>query len=84
MALNRDQIKGLMHLLSITREHELNCNECLDKVAELAECELAGKPIPDAFEAVRHHLTLCAECREEYDALLTVLKRMGEDEGNLK
>jgi len=76
MELNYRQIKDLMFLLSITREHELNCNECLDKVAEFAECSLAGKPMPDALEAVRHHLTLCAECREEYEALLKALNSL--------
>jgi uncharacterized protein with PIN domain len=73
-----------MRLLSITREHELNCDECLDNVAGLAEHELAGKPIPDALEAVQHHLTLCTECGEEYEALLTALKRTEEDESSLK
>jgi hypothetical protein len=80
MALTFDQIKGLMRSLGITRDHELNCNECLDKMAEFAECELASEPIPDSLEAVRHHLSLCAECDEEYEALLTALQRMKEDE----
>ncbi|MGE5246910.1 MAG: hypothetical protein ACM3L8_01080, partial [Verrucomicrobiota bacterium] len=58
-----------------------NCNECLDRVAEFAERELAGRPISDALEAVRHHLTRCGECREEYEALITVLERMQDQEG---
>lgn len=84
VALNENQIKGLMRLLSMTREHELNCDECLDKVAGLAEHELAGKPIPDALEAVQHHLALCIECGEEYEALLTALRHTEEDEMRLK
>ena len=83
MALN-DQIKGLLRLLSITRDHELNCNECLDKMAEFAERELANKPIPDQLEAVHHHLTLCGECAEEYESLLLALQRMKKDESCLK
>lgn len=81
MALSDDQIRALVRALGITREHEIDCGECLDKVAEFAERELAGKPIPDAFEALRHHLTRCGECLEEYEALLEVLKRMREEEG---
>lgn len=84
MVLSHEQIKNLLRLLSITREYELNCDECLDKVAELAERELAGKAVPDALEAVQHHLTLCAECAEEYEAVLTALKCLEEDESSLK
>ncbi|MCX6856085.1 MAG: hypothetical protein NTV80_14390 [Verrucomicrobia bacterium] len=77
MSFTSEQIDGLMSLIGITRESELNCNECLHHVAEFAECELTGKHIPEALEAVRHHLTLCLECKEEYDELMKVLRSMG-------
>ena len=80
MALSDDQVRALVRALSITREQEIDCSECLDMVAEFAERELAGRPIPDAFETLRHHLTRCGECREEYEALLAALKRMQEQE----
>lgn len=76
MALSDDQIRSLVRALTLTREHEINCSECLDNVAEFAERELAGRPVPDALEAVRHHLTRCGECRDEYEALLTALRHM--------
>jgi uncharacterized protein with PIN domain len=78
MALNDDQILTLVRALGITREHEINCNECLDMVGEFAERELAGRQIPEALDVVRHHLALCGECREEYGFLLTALQRMQE------
>lgn len=78
MPLSDDQIRSLVRALGITREHEIDCGECLDLVAEYAERELAGRPIPDALETVRHHLTRCGECREEYEALFTALQRMQE------
>jgi len=80
MVLSDDQIRVLVDALSITREHEIDCGECLDMVAEFAERELSNRPIPDALETVRHHLTRCGECREEYEALFTTLKRMQEQE----
>jgi len=82
MTLSDDQIRSLVHALSITREHEIDCSECLDMVAEFAERELARRPIPDALETVRHHLTRCGECLEEYQALFTALKRMQGHEEN--
>lgn len=78
MELTDDQIRALVRALGITREHEINCSECLDMVAEFAERELSGRPIPDALEVVRHHLTRCGECREEFETLITALKRMQE------
>jgi hypothetical protein len=83
MALN-DQMEGLLRVLSMTRDHELNCNQCLDKIAEFAEHDLANKPIPDHLEGVHHHLTLCGECAEEYEALLLALQRMEKDESCLE
>lgn len=80
MVLSDDQIKALVRALGLTREHEINCDECLDMLAEFAEREFAGRPIPDALEVVRHHLTRCGECREEFEALFTALKRMQEQE----
>jgi hypothetical protein len=77
MILNRNRMADLIHFhfLGMTRDHEINCNECLDKMGEFAEHELAGKRFPSVLEEVQHHLTLCAQCAEEYEALLVALKK---------
>lgn len=77
MRLTRDQIGNLKNMLLSTRDEEINCNEFLDHVVELAERQLEGIPVAKGLESVAHHLTLCVECREEYDALLKVLKTEG-------
>lgn len=79
MNLTSEQIERFMRLLEVTRERELNCNECLDHVAEFAEFRLAGAEVPEALEAVEHHLSICAECREEYEVLRDALKGLDED-----
>lgn len=66
-----------MKVIGMTRASELNCNECLDRVAEYAELDLAGKAIPDALESVGHHLELCQECHEEYLALKSSIANLG-------
>jgi hypothetical protein len=76
MGLNNEQIRNLLHLLSVTRNHELTCDEFLEKMGEYAERDIAGLPLDDILLAVEHHLVLCAECREEYEALLAALRRM--------
>ena len=81
MKLNSQQIEGLMKVIGLTREEELNCNQCLDHVAEFAECELSGRPVSAALKAVEHHLTLCKECREEYEALREALAEVKDEDG---
>lgn len=76
--MDNNQIKNLLHLLSITRDRELNCNELLAGVPEVAECELAGRPVPASLQLVQHHLALCAECREEYVTLIAALRVEGD------
>ena len=74
MSLTKEQVEALLKMIGLTREDEIDCDECLSQVAEFAERELAGKAIPQGLDAVRHHLAVCAECREEYEALQRVLE----------
>jgi hypothetical protein len=76
MSLSREEIAELLRFISLTRDEEIDCERCLTLVAEFAERELAGRSVPAGLEAVAHHLSICAECREEYEALLQALKAM--------
>lgn len=78
MPLSKQEIDGLMRLIGLTRDDEINCEQCLALVAEFVELKLAGKSIPESLQAVEHHLSICAECREEYEALQRVLQDMGD------
>jgi hypothetical protein len=55
---------------------EIHCERCLALVAAIAEGELAGRSILAGLEAVARHLSICAECREEFEALLEALRAM--------
>ena len=76
MSLSREQIAELLRLIGLTRDEEIDCERCLARVAEFAERELAGRSVPAGLEAVAHHLSICEESCEEYDALLQALKAM--------
>jgi hypothetical protein len=76
MSLSKEQIAELLRQIGLTRDEEIDCERCLALVAEFAERELAGRPVLAALEAVAHHLAICAECCEEYEVLLEVLKAM--------
>ncbi len=74
MSISPDKIKALIQALALTRQEEGTCSECLRDLATFAENELQGKSVPETLQMVKHHLTLCGECNEEYEALLRALE----------
>lgn len=82
MPLSRKEIDRLLRLVSLTEDAEINCEQCLSLVAEFAEQKLHGKSIHEGLQAVGQHLSVCDECRAEYEALRDTLVDMdrGRDE----
>lgn len=78
MKLTRKEIDGLMRLIGLTKDEEINCEQCLALISEFAEQELAGKSVPEGLQAVEHHLSICSECCEEYEVLKQALKSLDE------
>ena len=74
MNLSPDQIKALLKMLALTRAEESTCAECLKQMAEFAECKLQGKPVEEGLQAIEHHLAICGECKEEFEALMRALE----------
>ena len=74
MALSRQEIDALLKSISLTRSNEVTCDECLQRLAEFAEQSLPGKSIPQGLEVIAHHLSICSECQEEFQALLVALE----------
>lgn len=73
MPLSKKELEALMEQIGLTRDQEIDCDQCLSQVAEFAEHHLAGQTIPHGLKAVQHHLAICGECREEYEALQRAL-----------
>lgn len=76
MSLSKREIAGLLNLIGSTRDQEIDCENCLAMVAEFAEFQLAGRPLREGLEAVEHHLQICTDCREEYEALQRALESL--------
>ena len=79
MPLSNKELEGLLRLVGLTNDKEINCEQCLALVAEFAEHELAGKSVPEGLKAVKQHLSVCSECREEYEALQRALGKLKDD-----
>lgn len=72
--LSPRQVEGFVKLLGLTRDREITCGEFLQRAGELAERQLESLPVDDALANVEHHIQVCPECREEYEALMRVLR----------
>ena len=73
MVLTSTDLRWLVHATLVTREEEIGCDTCLDRVAAYAEAHLAGLPTPEALRLVERHLAMCEECQEEFLALAAAL-----------
>lgn len=68
-----DVEKKLLELLASvanTRENEIDCDECLHRVAAHVEQFRPDVKLSPEFWDVAAHLRVCLECREEFETLL--------------
>jgi len=79
VSLSPENIKKLIDLVATTRNDALDCDGCLEQIAEFAEARFAGRSLSLARETVRIHLESCGCCQHEYKALLDALGALGED-----
>jgi hypothetical protein len=63
----------LLRMLAVTEERELSCEEVFELVDYCAELQSAGMAVQDVLPTVANHLRLCADCADEYRALLRCL-----------
>ena len=72
--LTRAEVGTIVNMLGLTTDREIDCGECLQHVSEFAERQLASHPVDEVLARVEQHLALCPECREEFEALMRILK----------
>ena len=73
MSLSRPELQKMLDVVRATQPDEIDCDVCLMQVGEFAELNLVGKPIPEGLRAIEQHLSICDECREEYEMLCAAL-----------
>jgi hypothetical protein len=78
MALSPEQAKALIEMVTVTRDQEMTCDECLADIAEFVEVQLTGTPFSDALQAVQDHLDRCHDCTDEYRVLRQALEALDE------
>lgn len=72
--LSEQALVRLLRSLEHTHNEELSCDEVFALVDEYAEASKRGEDVAHFKPLLRHHLDMCRECEEEYQALLRILE----------
>jgi hypothetical protein len=72
--LKLDEVVKLVRVVAETREVEIGCDECFERLDSFAETELSGVDASAAMPLVGDHLDKCADCRSKFEALLRALR----------
>lgn len=79
--LSNEAVLGFLRLLEEDAHKEnVSCAEIYDKLDEYVECEMDCKDAAHIMPVIRHHLDVCSECCDEYEALLDVVEKMDEEQ----
>jgi hypothetical protein len=79
VSLSPENIKKLIELVATTQDDSLDCDGCMEHIAEFAEAHLAGRSLSAALASVRTHLESCGCCQHEYEALLAALGALDQE-----
>jgi hypothetical protein len=67
-------IRKLAGMLAHTQDEEYTCDEVLAVLDQFAEMVMRGEDAAGLMPLVQHHLDMCGDCREEFEALLRILR----------
>jgi hypothetical protein len=76
---SNQMLKGLLQALAHTHKDELDCQQVYEVMDVYAEMSARGEDVSEALPLVKHHLEMCKDCMEEYEALMRVLEAAESD-----
>lgn len=71
-----EALEKMLRGLEQTRDVEVTCDEVLRVLDQVAEAVLRGEDVARLMPLVQHHLETCADCGEELEALLRILRAL--------
>jgi len=74
--LKPTEVKKLVREVLSTRPDEIDCDECMEQLDRFVEMTVSGRNAAEAMPLVHHHMEHCGCCREEFEALLAVLREV--------
>jgi hypothetical protein len=76
MKLQQHQISLLLRSAFATHDDELTCEEMRCMMASYLEVQELLGPCDPRFALARAHVRLCADCREESEALTVIVRSL--------
>lgn len=67
-------LRKLLQSIEQTQDVEYSCDEVYQLLDQYSEAVERGEDAAQLMPLVKHHLDLCPDCREEFEALLRVLE----------
>lgn len=71
---SRESLRKMSAMLAHTQVVEYSCDEVLALLDQFAEMVVRGEDAARLMPLVQHHLEMCGDCREEFEALLRILQ----------
>lgn len=75
MAMTSEQADKMLRMIEHTQDEELSCDEVFELLYIYAEMASRGEDVGELFPLVEHHLEMCPDCREEYEAVMRILEK---------
>ena len=83
MAESASQIQKFVQSIFDTHADDvIDCESCNEQLCHLAELVSHGADLCELIPAVEAHLQCCVDCKEEWEALLSIMR--AEQSGALK
>ena len=73
-ASSEQVLRKLIHAIEQTQDVEYSCEEVYHLLDQYTEAVQRGEDAAQVMPLVKHHLDMCPDCREEFEALLRVLE----------
>ena len=82
MAQQDERIKRLINAIyTVHQDTSIDCETCSAQLDCLVELVAQGGDLRELLPAVEEHLECCADCREEFNALMAIIH--AESDGTL-
>lgn len=72
----------LLRQIQATRPDEIGCNECFELLDIFADLVDAGHEAELIMPLIQHHINMCRDCREEFQALMASLAAEADPPNN--
>ena len=75
LRIDKDKFQQMLKVIEQTRPDELSCDEIANLLCQFSEVVQAGGNAASLMPLIEHHLQICPDCREEFEALMRVLNQ---------